>query len=165
MARRNWTEEDKSAALGLLADPEASYYDVHKATEVPVSTLHDWAAKAGLTGHSDALKQTESARAFRSERIALKRAVIAEKFLDYSEHFADAAKDIADGVIEVKQGVFISGGGDAKNLMTAAAIALDKFRLEMGEPTSRTFSESAPAADVAKSKLDELGARRQSKSA
>lgn len=150
MARRNWTDDEKAAALLLLGDPELSYYDVHKATGVPASTLHDWAAAAGLTGHTR-VEQTEAARSARSQRIALKREVVAEKLLDAVETFGDQAVDAKPR--------------DAQALMTAAAIALDKFRLEMGEHTQATRSESVDIAGVARSKVDELAERRKQKTA
>lgn len=159
MGRHVWSDEKKAEALALLSDPELSYYDVHKATGVPASTLCDWASKAGLTGHSDRLEATESARKHRTERIAVKRAVIAEKFLDSVETFLEQSEQVAEGMIEVKEGVFISGGRDAKALQEAAVGALQAFRLEMGEATSRIESEVRPAAKV-RDRVDELAERR-----
>lgn len=146
MPRRNWSDDERAAALELLADPESSYYDVHKVTGIPASTLCDWAGKAGMTGHTRQ-EQTEAARAARHDRIALKRAVIAEKLLDAVETFADEA--------------VLAKPRDAQSLMTAAAIAVDKFRLEMGEHTTSTRSESVDIVDAARSKVDELAARRR----
>lgn len=165
MGRHVWSEEVKAEALNLLADPENSYYDVHKLTGVPASTLCDWAAAEGLTGHSDRLEATEAARQFRSERIALKRGVIAEKFLDSVETFLNQAEQLAEGMIEVREGVFISGGRDALALMQAADSAIKAHRLEMGEHTQATRSESVGVAEAAKAKVDQLAERRRQKTA
>jgi transposase-like protein len=159
MGRHIWSEEVKAEALRLLSDPEQSYYDVHKATGVPASTLHDWAAAAGMTGHSDRLADTEAARKFRSERIAVKRAVIAEKFLDYVETFGEQAAALAEGLIEVKEGVFVSGGRDALALIQAADIAMKAHRLEMGESTSRGEVIQSPRRKL-EGVVDELASRR-----
>lgn len=165
MGRHIWPDEVKAQALLLIADPELSYYDVHKATGVPASTLHDWAAAEGLVGHSDRLADTKAAREFRSERIAVKRAVIAERFLDSVETFLGQSEALAEGMVEVKEGVFISGGRDALALMQAAKEALTAHRLEMGEHTSSTRNETVDVAEVARHKVDQLAQRRQQKTA
>lgn len=165
MGRHVWSEEKKSEALVLLADPELSYYDVHKATGVPASTLHDWAAAAGLVGHSDRVADTEKARRARMERVASKRAVIAERFLDSVETFLEQSELVAEGMIEVKEGVFVSGGRDAEALVRAASTALGAFRLEMGEHTQATRSEAGSPRDRVKDRVDELEAKRQQRSA
>jgi transposase-like protein len=164
MGRHVWSEGKKAEALALLADPEQSYYDVHKATGVPASTLCYWASAAGIE-HSNRLASTEKAREARVERIASKRALIAEKFLDYAETFADQAVELAEGLVEVKEGVFISGGRDANALMQASTAALTAHRLEMGEATSVQEHRGEDAAEKVKARVDELSERRAEKSA
>lgn len=151
MGRHVWPDEVKQEALRLLADPEQSYYDVHKATGVPASTLCDWAGKAGLTGHSDRVEATKAARDQRSLRIELKRAVVAEKLLDTME-------DLIDRTEAAKP-------RDAQALVMAARQAQDGFRLEMGEHTQATRTESSDVAKSARAKVDELAERRSQKTA
>lgn len=165
MGRHVWDDETKAKALELIADPELSYYDVHKATGVPASTLHDWAAAAGLTGHSERLAETETARRFRTQRMAVKRAVVAEKFLDAVETFLERSEAVAEGMIEVKDGVFISGGRDALALMQAAKEAMNAHRLEMGEATSRTEDVSVSPRERLKDRVDDLEAKRRQRTA
>lgn len=165
MAKRDWSDEDKAAALALLADPEKTFYEVRDECGVPVSTLHRWAEAAGL-GRSDA--KTDAASERRRLRLAAKREAVAEQFLDRAEDLM-GRMDEPHVIGYTKDGQAVAfpmgASADCKNYMTAAAIALDKFRLEMGEHTQATRSESVQVAEVAKSRLDELAQRRKSKSA
>jgi transposase-like protein len=151
MGRHVWPQEVKLQAIELLSDPELSYYDVHKATGVPASTLCDWAAAAGMVGHSDRVEATKAAREQRSARIELKRAVVVEKLLDTMESLIDRSEDAKPR--------------DAQALVMAARQAQDGFRLEMGEATSRVESRDLGSAQKAKQKVDELAERRTKKSA
>ena len=52
------------------------------------------------------------------------------------------------------------GGMDSKNYATAAAILIDKYRLEMGEATARTYHEGSDDIDRSVGQLVEELARR-----
>lgn len=165
MARGQWSDEEKAEALRLLADPEATFYEVKAATSIPVGTLHRWAVAAGLERSDDKrLAATER----RTLRLQEKRSLIAEEFLDRVEDLM-GRMDEPHVVGYTKKGEAIihpmGASADCKNYITAAAIALDKFRLEMGEATSRTETRSTDAAEAAKAKVDELSQRRKQKSA
>lgn len=149
MARKNWSDEEKNEALRLLADPSATFYEVRDATGVPVGTLHRWATEAGLERSQDVTKEATQARVARTHS---RRTILQELLLDAAiDHTERAlAEDKAQS---------------AQAFQTAAAIAHDKFRLEMGEATSRTETRSTDAAQQAKAKVDELAARRAKKTA
>lgn len=149
MARRNWTDEEKAAALLLLADASKTFYEIRDATEVPVGTLHRWATEAGLE-RSD--EQTKVAMAACRVRIESKRQALRELLIDAALEHTERAR-----AEEKPSGV--------QALQTAAAIAHDKFRLEMGEHTQSTRTEATGAAEAAKGKLDEVAERRNAKSA
>lgn len=146
------SEQTKAKALELLTNPEMSYPAVRDATGVPVGTLAGWAKKAGIERPQT---KTEAATTARLTRLAAKRSKIAEEFLDAARTFVDKAKVI---------GQQTGGGREAKDLMTAAAIGLDKMRLELGEPTVHEHhTGDTGAAEAAKSKIDELSQRRNRK--
>lgn len=149
MGRRSYSEEEKAQALGLLADASKTFYEVRDLTGVPVGTLHRWATDAGLERSDD---QTKAATAARVARMAEKRTVLQEMLLDAAIDYTDS------GVAQDK-------GTGAQAFMTAAAIALDKFRLEMGEATSRIESRDLDAAVKARHKVDDLAERRKQKTA
>lgn len=159
-----WPDDIKQQALELLAG-ERTFYEVRDATGVPVGTLHRWAEAAGLE-HSD--EKTRAANERRRDRLAAKREAIAEQFLDRVEDLM-GRMDEPHVVGYLKNGEAVvhdqGASADCKNYMTAAAIALDKFRLEMGEVTSRTETRGTEAAQAARQKVDELAERRRSKSA
>jgi transposase-like protein len=164
MARREYSDEEKAKALELLRDVSLSYYEVRDKTGVPVGTLHSWARANDIERRSDP-KQTRAATERRIERLAAKREALTEKMFDVADLFVDKASDLAEGVVEVREGVFISGGRDARELMTAAAIAIDKGRLELGEATSvnETRGDAGRARTTVEQALDELAAKRKAK--
>jgi transposase-like protein len=145
MGRRAYTAEEKAAALELLADPSKTFYEVRDETDVPVGTLHGWAVEAGLK-RSD--NQTKAATEAHKARIDLAREHLRELLIRAAVEHTERAlsQDKPSGV---------------QALQTAAAIAHDKFRLEMGEHTAHTRTESPEAAEVAKTKVDELAERRK----
>lgn len=161
MAKRTYTDEEKAAALKVLSDPELSFYEVRDRTGVPVGTLHRWATEAGLK-RSD--EKTEAAAARRRLRLSVKREVIAEVLLDRVEDLMGRMdQPHVVGYDDGQAVVFPMGASsDCKNYMTAAAIALDKFRLEMGEHTEHHRHDERPAEKV-RTSLDELRARREEK--
>lgn len=163
MSKRDYSEQEKAGALALLEDLSLTFYEVRDMTGISVGTLCRWAEAAGLK-RSD--EKTRAASERRKTRLAAKREALAEKMLDVADEFVDHAKDIAAGVVEVRDGVFVSGGRDARELMTAAAIALDKFRLEMGESTA--INESRDTNGTRKKlveRLDQVAAKRAERAA
>ena len=149
MGRHTWSDEKKQEALDLLADPSKTFYEVRDATGVPVGTLHGWATAAGLERSDEETKAATEARQVRmSARRELLREMLLDAAIDHTERAQ--AEDKASG---------------AQAFQTAAAIALDKFRLEMGEHTQATRTESSDAAATARAKVDEIAQRRQTKSA
>lgn len=164
MGRHVWSEEVKAQALELLTDPARTFYEVRAETGVPVGTLHGWATQAGLERSDD---QTKEASDRRRLRLSSKREVIAEEFLDRAEDLM-GRMDLPH-VVGYNDGEAIvlpyGASADCKNYMTAAAIAFDKFRLEMGEATSRTEDITASPRDRIKGRVDELESKRQQRTA
>lgn len=164
MARRTYSDEDKAAALLLLADASKTFYEVRDATGIPVGTLHGWATEAGYQRSDD---KTEAATIRRRLRLSAKREALAERFLDKADDMMERM-DEPHIVMYQKDGealvIPMGDSSDCKNYATAAAIMLDKFRLEMGESTDRTEHVGVPSKRV-EEKLDELAQRREKREA
>lgn len=162
MAKRAYTEAEKAAALEVLSDMSLSFYEVRDRTGIPVGTLHTWATAAGIQ-RSD--EKTNAASARRRLRLQAKREALAETFLDRAAelearmdepHIDFRGKD--NDQVEFPQAT----SSDVKNYAVAVAVLIDKFRLEMGEPTEHHRHDARPAEKVAQ-QLDELRSRRESK--
>lgn len=166
VARRAWSDEDKAAALELLGDQSRSLYEINRETGVAVSTLSTWAKDAGIERSS---AQTRAATAERLNRIAEKRAALAESFLDYAIDLAAESHVVGTEGLEreVAEGslVRIASAQDSQRLMTAAAIAHDKFRLEMGESTSVIENRDGGARSKLEERLDEVARKRSERQA
>lgn len=158
-----YTSEQKAEALNLLADVSKSYAEIRDALGIPVGTLAGWAKGAGIE-RTAAQKLTEAATKVRMARIASKRERLKEKLLKTADGFVDRAVVLSEGARRREGGIFLPTARDTKDMMTAAAIALDKFRLEMGEATQVT-EQRVDSATKARSKVDELAQRRAQKTA
>lgn len=149
-----------------------SLAEVHAETGLPKSTLTRWARKAGVgTFHTE---QTAHA----TEALAAQRALKREQMVDL---LIDQANDLIHRMNE-QHGVWMQVGGqsggleqvfyeratsaDVRNYAVAAAVLIDKMRLELGEATERkeTINIDDARAELA-SKVDELAKRRAQKSA
>lgn len=164
------SDETRANALQLLANPELSYPNIRDATGVPVGTLAGWAKQAGIE-RSEAAKKTEAATEARKIRNAARREKLADDLLKYAADIFKRSHSIAldnEEVIDDKgkrTGLFLARARDAKDLMTTGAIALDKFRLEMGEATTVNEVRDSRPSEKVKGKLDELADRRKIRSA
>lgn len=160
MPGKPWSDEDKQAALLLLADDSKSFYDIKAETGIPVGTLHRWSVEAGIEHSSE---KTKAANVARRERLASKREALAEEFLDRVEDLL-SRMDQPHVIAYTKDGKPVVHGvgasADCKNYVTAAAIALDKFRLEMGEHTEHRKTDSDQPRHKVQDKVDELAERR-----
>lgn len=141
------TEQDRADALEAYIEHGTA--EASRLTGVPVRTICRWAGEAGLAQAKR--EQTEAAREALSADIDERRVGIRDLLLQAAEVHARRS-------LEAKP-------REAQALATAAAIMLDKFRLEMGEHTQATRSESVGVAEAAKAKVDQLAARRRQKSA
>jgi transposase-like protein len=151
---RTYTPEEKSVALATYAEHGlARAHDVH---DIPKSTLRKWAMGSGMDTSEIAgrsVEQTQAASAARATRCE-------ELRLELRESFLVAAADMLDRLDEehidfrgqqAKEVTFPKAPADAcRNYVTAAAILIDKYRLEAGEATDRTELLGVPADEARK---------------
>ena len=117
--------------------------EAHRITGVPRRTIIDWASKAGVIAQAP----NEKMQAARIARMAVKREEMRELLLDR-----------AVDLLERLGGP--SKAADTKHVATAAAILIDKYRLEMGEATARTYHEGSDDIDRRVAQLvAEMGTR------
>lgn len=112
-----YTAEQKARALELL-ETESVWAAVNEIGCTHVS-VYRWHAE-----HVRSLKQTEEETQAEQDQLKAMRSRVQRRLLEV----AAAHVDRSDSAYSAK---------DAKDYMTAAAIALDKYRLEMGEHTER----------------------------
>lgn len=154
MTRRTYTDEQKAEALDLYVTDGPTA--VQEQLGIPKATVHGWAATEGLqtVRNEKTMAATQAIAMDRAlNREQLRSALIA-KALDLlgrmdEEHIDYRGKDAR--VVK-----FEKAPADAcKSYATAAAILLDKFRLEMGESTARTEHTVETATDRALRELVE----------
>ena len=148
--RTPWPPELKRQALELWrSDGPAA---ASKATGIPTGTIGAWAARAALQPLHRNRVPVEALEVLREQR-ALKREELELRMLDTALRLV---RRIEEPSVE-----FMSSGGAvvpvelptasakaARELATAAAILLDKYRLERGEATDRTeHGATRPMAD------------------
>lgn len=136
MTRARWTTNQRTAALELYREHGPS--EAARQTGIPKQTIASWARRSGT--HTNAVANTTEAAAAAKAKRDLKREEIRTRLLEKASdmlgrmdepHIDFRGKD-ADQVTFPK-----ATSGDCKNYATAAAILIDKFRLEMGEATDR----------------------------
>jgi transposase-like protein len=125
MARRVYTPDEKAQAVAHYL--EHGLAEAHNRTQIPRATLQDWARKAGhnladISGHT--AEKTRAAVAAHQANAAEIRALLQAELL------AAARIHVAKSLT--------ADGKNAQHYMTAGAIGLDKYRLELGEATDRT---------------------------
>jgi len=120
MTKTAWPPEKRAKALELYV--EHGSRRTGEMIGVPGSTIRNWASSAGLAADRQRrLRETNQARM--AEWAAL-REELRESLIEAAVEFVERARGQA-------------GPRDSQSLMVAAGIALDKFRLEMGEVTGR----------------------------
>lgn len=133
-----YTEEQKAEAVELAQEVGTS--EASRRTGASATSIKRWTADAGLTDQTKREK-TEAAR----EQLAIQRAkkredlrnLLLDKALDLLGRMDEEHKDYrGKDVTAVYWDKAPSGA--TKDYATAAAILIDKFRLEMGEATGRT---------------------------
>ncbi len=156
--------EQKAQALAIYA--EHGLARAHHDTGVPRSTLHGWARAAGLDTQAIAgrtVEQTQAATLAHEYRCAELRVELRELLLvesvDMLERMNATHKDFKGaGVVEVTWDT--APAGACKDYAVAAAVLLDKYRLEVGEATSRDEHHVSDVRERATALLDELAQRR-----
>lgn len=138
------TDEVKTEALKRY--PDEGIAIVADSLGIPRGTLSVWVHRAGLQRVHP--QKTEAATQARIDLQADIRAEVQLAFLTEAWESLEQARTAKPQ--------------DRVKLVTAAAVAIDKYRLEMGEATSRTITESADDIDRSVSQLVAEMARRGS---
>lgn len=146
MARRVYSDEEKERALALYETegPTAVFAQLG----IPKSTVMSWAIANGVrtVRNERTAEAVEAARLDRAHTRELLRDEMLRRALDLLERMDDPHVDFkgkdADEVIYPRP----SPSG-CQAYATAAAILLDKFRLEVGEVTGRTETLSTDQLD------------------
>lgn len=157
-----YTDEQKAEALELYL--EFGPAEASRHCGIPSGTIRSWAYRADLPRLR--YEQTEEATQAASARRDLKREELRELLLDQSidliHRMNEEHKDYRG-----KDAVYWdrAPSGSTKDYATAAAILIDKYRLEMGEATTRTYHEGSDDIDRRVSQLvAEMDARSQTAS-
>lgn len=143
-----WSDSQRGEALALYVDVGPS--EAARRTGIPKSTIHDWAAKEGLS--TDAVsEQTIAATIASAERAAAKREQARELMLDrildalglmQAAHTDFRGRDATEVHFER------APSGAWKDYAMTVGILLDKYRLEMGESTGRFDSDARTPSEV-----------------
>ena len=126
-----YSEDDKQAVLDSYREVGATR--ASEAHDVPLRTVFSWASDAGLTAYAE----DENKRA---SRINAKREAIRELLLDR----------VLDMLVRMDG---TAKPSDLRFLTTAIGTLIDKYRLEMGEYTDRTYHEGSDDIDRRYSQL------------
>lgn len=155
----SYTDEQKAEALELYMEHGPA--EASRLCDIPSGTIRSWAYRADLPRlrYQQTAEATEAATARRD----LKREELRELLLDQSidllhrmnaEHKDYRGKDAVAVYWDRAQ------SGSTKDYATAAAILIDKYRLEMGEATARTYHEGTDDIDRRVAQLvAEMGTR------
>lgn len=143
-----WTDEQRAEALQLVRDG-VSVRDIEARTGIAKSVVARWARDAGID--SPRAEQTAAATEATKLAWAQRRATLVDRFGEVAEKLLDRIEDDEQA-------------RDAKDLMTAAAIAVDKAQLLSGGATSRHEQLDAQRRrDRVEELADELEQRRRVK--
>jgi hypothetical protein len=144
---QRWSDEDRERALQMLRDGVGTN-EVARRTGIAKSAISRWSTAAGIVTARAA--QTEAAHEGVKLAWAKRRGELTDRFGEVAATMLDKA----------------TGGdsADAKNFMTAAAIAVDKAQLLSGGVTSRHEQLDAERRRERVEQLqDELAERRATK--
>lgn len=153
------TPETRAAALAVY---EAQGLAVaHAETGIPKTTLRRWARAEGLDPHvlaGEDVARTEAANKVREARIIEARREIQEQLLVQASDMLDRMNEphIDYRGKESDRVEFEKAPADAcRHYAISAAVLIDKFRLEMGESTSRSEIVGA-TPEKARERLGEI---------
>lgn len=146
--RRTYTEEQRAEALTRYVQDGLGA--ASRALSIPQGTIAAWAARTPGMQTMAAEKRDQTAAAIEARRQAweTRRADLQEQFAAFADTMLAAAFDHAEA----------DRVRDAKDAVTAAAIAVDKANLLAGGNTSRVAVEveSHEAVKAAKARVMEL---------
>lgn len=152
---REYTDDEKAKALALYQ--EVGLAEAWRTTGIPKPTIASWARRTGLP-HTDAAAKTREATIAASARADQLRASIRLKLLEKVDDLLDRMdgehvefKNSAKEIREVRYP--IAPAGAVQNYATSVGILIDKYRLEVGEATTRSESRDI-TSDLTDDELD-----------
>lgn len=132
-----YTDKQKTEALELYMEHGPA--EASRQCDIPSGTIRSWAYRADLPRLR--YEKTEAATKASSARAELKREELRELLLDQAVdllHRMNSPHKDFKGKDADEVWWDLAPSGATKDYATAAAILIDKYRLEMGEATSRT---------------------------
>lgn len=127
-----YTDIQKTEAVELF--DKVGRAEASRQTGIPGRTIGSWVKAAGGSAQA------------KIEKTAIAREVLAAVQSKKREELRVLLLDAP--IYHVQQAIETGKARDAQSWMTAAAIGVDKFRLEMGEATGRTETMELPAAEA-----------------
>jgi transposase-like protein len=163
MSRPRYDDDTKARAVALAVEHGPT--EAGRLTGVKPGTIRSWCSRSGVATEAAerTAAATDAAKARRETKREELRTLLIEKAVDLvnrmdEEHIDFRGKDAG-------RVTFPKAPAQAcQQYATAAAILLDKFRLELGESTDRTARVTEPVTD-AEHLLDELDAKRKARAA
>lgn len=155
MPTRTYTDEEKAAALDLYV--KVGLAEAWRQTGIPKPTIASWARRADLP-HTDAASKTREATMAASARADQVRAEVRLKLIEKASDLLDRMDaehtEFKNSAKEIRQVVYpIAPAGAVQNYATSVGILIDKYRLEVGEATSRSESRDI-TSDLTDDELD-----------
>lgn len=152
MGTKSYTELERQMAIDIYRDRGATA----AAKEIGCSrqAIYDWLGEEMSTDDSD-LKE-------RAERHTVYRGLLRDRLIRTALRLVDRCTEpfVAYDKEGMPHELEEPPGFEVQKMMTAAGIALDKYRLEMGESTGRTESITIGALEAELTRLNaELGAQ------
>lgn len=139
---RTYSPDEKATALNLyISDGLAHAWRI---TGIPKPTIASWARRAGMP-HTDAAVKTEAATEAAADRAKQLREELRVKLLEKASDLLDrmdAPHIDFKGKDSDEVTYPIAPAAAVQNYATSVGILIDKYRLEVGEATSRSESRS-----------------------
>jgi transposase-like protein len=134
---RQYTDEERESAVALVA--EVGLADAWRQLGIPKPTLVLWCQKAGVERfRPEQTRMAVEAAELRAANLRVQlRTMLLEKAVDLLERM-DAPHVEFKGKDADQVEYPIAPAGAVQNYATSAAILIDKYRLEVGDPTERT---------------------------
>lgn len=141
---RTYSEDEKAAALTLYASHGLA--EAWRQTGIPKPTIASWARRAGLP-HTDAAAKTREATEAAAARADELRMRIRYKTLEKADDMLDRMDaphtEFKNSAKEIREVTYPIAPADAvKAYATSFGILMDKYRLEVGEATTRSESRA-----------------------
>ena len=148
--------EAKAEALRLYQ--EVGLAEAWRRTGIPKPTIASWARREGLP-HTDAAAKTREATLAASARADQLRTemhvMLLEKAVDLLERMDEPHTEFKNSAKEIREVVYpIAPAGAVQNYATSVGILIDKYRLEVGEATTRSESKDI-TSDLTDYELDD----------